>query len=62
MNYAVGYGIGVCMPLCMSWVVSHLLGVLMAPLCGIFLSGYQDSFLFMMSQILGHLCVVVVGI
>ena len=60
--YEVGYGIGVWIPLWMSWVVSHLLGFLMAPMCGLLFSGHPYSVLYILSQILGHLRVVAVSI
>ena len=62
INYSVGSGIVVWMPLWMVWLVSHWLGFLVAPFCVILLSGYPDSVLCILSWILGHLCVVVVGI
>ena len=58
----VGSGLGVWMPLWMGWGVSYWLGFLMDPLCGILLSGNLGSVLCILSWILGHLCVVVVGI
>ena len=39
-----------------------LIGFLMAPLCGLFLSWHLGSFLCILSPLLGHLYVVVVGI
>ena len=62
INSEFGSGIGAWMPLWMSWGVSPWLGFLMDPLCVILFSGHPDSFLCILSQILGHLCMVVVGI
>ena len=62
INSAVVYGIGVWMPLWMSWVVSYWLGFLVAPLCGILFSGNSDSVLCILSWLLVHLRVIVVGI
>ena len=56
----VGSGFGVWMPLWMSWGVSHRLGVFMAPLCGLLLSGNLGSFLCILSRVLGCLSVVFV--
>ena len=39
-----------------------MIGFLMDPLCGILFSGHLDSVMFILSRILGHLNLVVVGI
>ena len=62
INSAVGYGLGVWIPFWISWRVSHLLGFLMDTLYDIFFSGHPDSVLCILSQTLGYLYVVVVGI
>ena len=62
ITFVVGYGLGAWMPLWLSWGASHWSGFLMAPLFGLLLSGYPDSFLCILSQLLGYLPVVVVGI
>ena len=58
---AMGSGLDTRMPLWLSWGVLHLLGFLMAPLCGLFLSGSPDSVLYILSWPLGHFLVVVAG-
>ena len=58
--FLVGSRLDVWMPFWMSWVVSYLLGFLMAPLYVLLLSGHIVSILCILSRILGHLCVVVV--
>ena len=62
INYSVGSGIDTWMTLWMSWGTSCRLGFLMAPLCGLLLSGHLDIVLCILSQILGQLRVFVVGI
>ena len=62
INASVGYGVRVQIPLCLVLEAAHILGFLIAPLCGILSSGHPYSFLCILSWILGYLCVVVVGI
>ena len=61
INYAVGSGLVACMTLWMSWLFSNWLSFLMAPMCKIFLTRHLDSVLCILSRLLGHLRVVVLG-
>ena len=62
ITYAVGSRLGAWIILWLSWGASSWLGFLMAPLCGILFSGNPYIVLCILSQLLDHLCVVVVGI
>ena len=62
IHFEVGFGLDEWIPLLMNWVVSLLLDFLMSPWCWLMLLGHSDSCLYIMSQKLDHLHVILVGV